>query len=150
MVPERNLAMKPFACGVVTLGLLVGGVREAEGQQSYIYTTLDVPRSEFSFARGINNAGQIAGGYVEVAHNYGFLFSGSGFTKLDVPGSTSTAANGVNDAGQVVGYGIDNHTTTHGFLLSGGRYTILDVPGSVYTEANGINNSGQVVGFFQR
>ena len=51
----------------------------------YNFTTLDVPGSTFSTARGINASRQVVGTY-DNAH--GFLLSGGSYTTLDVAGYT--------------------------------------------------------------
>ena len=38
MLPQRASAMKWYLCGLVALGLLVGGAGEAKAQPSYVYT----------------------------------------------------------------------------------------------------------------
>jgi probable HAF family extracellular repeat protein len=135
--------MKRFLCGLVVLGVLVGGPVQAD----YIYTTFDVPGSmNETSALGINASGQIVGGY-RGSDNliHGFLLSGGSYTTFDVPGSTSTSGTGINNSGQIVG-SYDANAGRHGFLLSGGTFTNIDVPGAIGTEAWGINASGQIVG----
>ena len=133
--------MKRFLWRLAALASVVGITGQAIAQPTYVYTTIDVPGSTNSQAAGINNSGQIVGGYFAGGRNHGFLLSGGVYTTLDVPGSAGTTALGINDSGQIVGF-----YDSHGFLLSGGQYTMLDVPDSVGTQAFGINNSGQIVG----
>jgi probable HAF family extracellular repeat protein len=112
-------------------------------------TTLDVPGANFTYARGINDAGQIVGFY-SADGLHGFLLSSGIYTTLDVPAAAYTEPEGINDAGQIVGVYIDTiGSPGHGFLLSGGIYTTLDVPDSVNTEAVGINDAGQIMGHYQ-
>src|SRR5439155_9880083 len=66
---------------------------------SYDFTTIDVPNSVTTNAFGINDRGQIVGGY----DGHGFLLSGGTFTTIDVPNSQGTGANRINDRGQIVG-----------------------------------------------
>jgi hypothetical protein len=70
--------MKRFLCGLVALGLLVGGVGQASGQPSYVFTTIAPPGSASTYAYGINNAGQVSGQYEAgslVGLYHGFLYS---------------------------------------------------------------------------
>jgi hypothetical protein len=79
--------MKRLLCGLVALGLLLGGVVQAD----YIYTSLDVsilgalPGTQ---AFGINDAGQVVGSYPQYiskgrSFTAGFLFSGAAYTRDD-------------------------------------------------------------------
>lgn len=147
----RASSMKRVLFRAVILALLVHGVGPA--QADYFYTTLDVPGASSSEASGINNAGQIVGGFVTGSRfgpSHGFLLSGGGYTQLDIPGTVSgTSPSGINAYGQVVGtYG---GLLGYGFLLSGGNYTLLNVPASFGlavkgTQGYGLNDSGQIVG----
>lgn len=118
------------------------------------FTTIDVPAAAYTFALGINTAGDIVGTYGDAAgHQHGYLLKNSVFTTIDFPGATDTALFDLNDKGQMVGgYGINELVfgglEPHGFVLSGGQFTAFDVPfaGAVFTNAMGINNKGKIVG----
>jgi len=125
-------------------------VRDAEGT----FTTIDAPgATSDTEAEGINNAGQIVGGFGDASGNHGFLRDAGGtFTTIDVPDATYTWAYGINGAGQVVGFFFPPYPSNgHGFLRdTGGTFTTIDVPGATGdTEAHGINNTGQIVGTFK-
>jgi probable HAF family extracellular repeat protein len=73
-----------------------------------IYTTLDDPAAaNGTFANGINDAGQIVGGYSGSNNdNHGFLYNPNGgtYTTIDDPlARNGTQAQGINDMGQIVG-----------------------------------------------
>ena len=140
--------MKPVFWGLMSLVLFLGATQECKAD--YIFTTLDVPGATSTGASGINDLGQIVGGYSNPDTTvHGFLLSSGGYTTLDVPGALGTLPLGINDLGQIVGtYSNDGPgpSRIHGFLLSDGGYTTIDVPGSTLTRAYGINNSGQIVG----
>src|SRR6266446_4725326 len=55
---------------------------------AFSFTQLDVPGATYTFANGINDAGQIVGdaGYRTGAP--GFLYTGGSFTQLDLPAGT--------------------------------------------------------------
>jgi probable HAF family extracellular repeat protein len=125
------------------------------------FTGFDPPGEAAQDFVGINNRGQIVGGYKEDLSRgeggcgqRGFLREKNGrFTRIDVPGAGLTAPIDINDRGQVVGqfqytgYCPDGADPLRGFLRDrSGRFTIIHVPDSVYTTANGINERGQVVG----
>ena len=139
---------------IVTLAtfatIVFGGVETAFANPSYSFTTIDVPGAVDTGPSGINDSGQIVGGFDDGRVGHGFLLDTSGsITTIDVPGATSTGASGINDSGQIVGLFDYATGNTHGFFLDvGGRFTTIDVPGASETFAVGINNSGQIVGYF--
>ena len=117
-------------------------------------STLNAPSGATDIiAYGINDGGQIVGGYTDSSGaDQGFLYTKSGgtYTTLNV-GTFRTAPFDINDAGQIVGYYTDNNSTHHGFLYTAGVHTFiyitLDDPlGTGGTDAYGINDAGQIVG----
>jgi probable HAF family extracellular repeat protein len=82
------------------------------------YTTLDVPGSTYTWATGINTAGQIVGFYEGAGGYHGFLFDQGSYTTLDVHGPTLAIANGINDSGQIIGSYRDVGGGWHGFLAT--------------------------------
>ena len=101
---------------------------------------------------GINDRGDIAGGYDDGKGDHGFMRDRRGrITTIDVPGARGTAAQKINNRGQIAGVYSDTSPDTQvpperGFLLERGKLTRIDVPDAVQTRAVGINNRGQVVG----
>src|ERR1700736_6313005 len=63
----------------------------------YTFTTIDVPGARVTGAAGINDSGQIVGGYSGPPdpHGHGFLDTSGSFSKIDVPGATDTGAKGI-------------------------------------------------------
>jgi probable HAF family extracellular repeat protein len=123
------------------------------------YTTIQARGARtHTYAHGINNRGQIAGGFDDPSFDgpdgrgHGSIREKNGrFVQFDVPGAISTLANKINDRGQVVGGTNDSNISvgapgTKGFLFHRGKLTTIDVPGSIETQALGINNHGRVVG----
>jgi uncharacterized membrane protein len=92
---------------------------------------------------GINNAGQIVGGYADERGSiHGFLLNGGTYTTIDVPGSVNgsfTTIRAINNAGQML---VDSSLGS--FLLSGGTYNPLMVPGGA--AALGLNDADEIVG----
>jgi uncharacterized membrane protein len=67
------------------------------------FRTFDVPGSTYTQAYGINNRGQIVGGYRDTSgRQHGFLLDRHRYRTLDVPGGGGNAAVGINDRGVVV------------------------------------------------
>jgi probable HAF family extracellular repeat protein len=135
--------------GVVTGTLLLLAV--SSGAASYTFTTLDVPDAgaEGTAASGINNHGQIVGGYLDSGNqDQGFLTRRGRWTTLP-----HTAPQSINNQGQITGF-YGDRTGVHGFLYEKGVVSTLDVPGATrlgreLTEATGINDRGQIVGDYR-
>lgn len=154
-------------------GLAVGGYCQIScstaygGQHGYTYqlgsgaiTTIGFPGSEDSTAAyGINDLGQIVGGYCPGSPGgcpeqfnptqHGFLDDHGVFTKIDYPGAQWTNPYSINNQGQIVGQYQSNKAGLHGFLYARGTYTSINFPGANYTTATAINNSGVIAGLFQ-
>jgi uncharacterized membrane protein len=127
-------------------------IRAADGS----VTTLTVPGAtgpNVLGAVGINDSGQIVGGYSDGSGiDHGFLRSPDGsFKTIDYPGSQGTGLVGINNAGEILGNYADSAQHTHGFILSadGKTFTAIDDPNATGgTWAGGINNDGDVVGLY--
>jgi uncharacterized membrane protein len=150
--------MKRLLCGLMALGVLVGGAERANAQPNCAYTLLDVPGSFDTEAFGINNAGQIVGQYGNV---HGFVLSGSAYSTVNHPGplgyTIGTVLRSINDSGQIVGWDFINQpafirSADDAFLLSNGRYSPIrpdQVGQSVYyVYPYGVNNAGVIVGHY--
>jgi probable HAF family extracellular repeat protein len=110
------------------------------------FTTLSdplaAPAVPQTAASGINNSGQVVGGFrsADGTADYGFLYSNGTYTTLSAPGASYTFAPGINDRHQIVG-----SAGNSSFLYSDGNYTAFSYPG-LGTQALGINNSEHIVG----
>jgi uncharacterized membrane protein len=115
--------------------------------QTYNFTTLDDPSGTNTAPFGINNSGEIVGGYLD-GHNHGFLYDIGTYTTIDPPVTVGTVALGINNKGAIVGgaYYDVNGTTGRGFLDVNGTFTAIDDPfaDSGGTFATGINNKGEI------
>jgi hypothetical protein len=149
--------------GVAIGGFCENGCNLGSGQHGYTYDsangsikTIDYPQAGSTTGNGINNKGQIVGGFCTSTidcpvlggsiADHGFLDSNGVFTQLDYPGAQSTQAMAINDAGAIAGAYFINLSGPHGFLYQNGTYTNIDYPGSSYTVPTSMNNAGIVAG----
>jgi probable HAF family extracellular repeat protein len=133
---------------------------QADGVTYTNFVTIDFTGAVDTIAGGINNAGQIVGGYINSdGSRHGFLLSGGQFTTIDF-GNHTTELTGINNSGQIVGaYDLNSLSTgdhglegAHGFLTNtlGNSFTPIDYPGGVAsTTPSKINDSGSVVGVYR-
>jgi hypothetical protein len=113
---------------------------------------IDFPRSTSTTATGINDKGEIVGGYNDVNLMYyvmgdnAFRLKKDSFSSIDFPGAVQTLAYGINKSGEIIGLFVDSSGVYHGFTLVGSTYTQFDCPGA-YTVPYAINESGAIVGY---
>ena len=111
---------------------------------TYAFINFDEPNATtYTFANGINNAGQVVGSY----DGTGFLMNTDGsFQDIAPPGSiVPTVALGINNAGQIVGSFTDGNSNFGTFLRAAdGSYAAVATP-DVFNAA-GLNDAGQLVG----
>jgi probable HAF family extracellular repeat protein len=121
------------------------------------YTLLDVPGANLTRARGINDDGDVVGGYRDsiTGRYHGFHWEETDglFSTIDVPfpdATTTIELLRVNNAGQMVGTYLNGSVPAHdhGFLYDNGVFTSIDVPDAEGTIPAGINDQGQIVGFY--
>lgn len=129
---------------------LVGGdwhgfMRSPSGQ----FSKVDVPGSAQTLPYRINDAGAIAGTYVDSANAYhGFIRKPNGKVyTFDPPDSVQTWALSLSNGGDIVGYYYDASEVAHGFARSkDGAITTFDVVGASATYASDVNSAGTVAG----
>jgi uncharacterized membrane protein len=127
-------------------------VRDSSPAFTYTFGLVDFPRSNSVGAFGINDHGQIVGGYNDVnlmgyPTDHALQLRGNKFSSFDFPGAAQTAAYGIDKSGQIVGVFVDSSGYYHGFKLVKSTYTQLDCPGvSGNTVPLAISNAGDIVG----
>src|SRR5580698_2510584 len=99
-------------------------------------------------AFGLNNAGDVAGTYLDTSGSiHGFQYVKGTYTTIDFPGAGLTQVDSINEAGEIAGlYYEPGSGFGQGFYLVGGTYTTIDMPGAIDTYPAGINDVGQIVG----
>ena len=102
-------------------------------------------RYEGTYAKSINNKGEVVGYYIDGAGVWhGFLDNNGIFTNIDAELGATNVATGINDNGQIIGYYLDS-AGYHGFLDNNGVFTNIDAGG--FTIPVGINNNGDITGY---
>lgn len=119
----------------------------------YGVTTFGIP-APYSFARGLNDAGQVIGTYMPLGYGrdqfgmattHGFIASESGFRDIGTLGGAHSTPYAINSKGQVVGHStIAGSVTQHAFLYSNGIMTDINPDGAQYSYASGINDAGNI------
>jgi probable HAF family extracellular repeat protein len=103
------------------------------------------PSGAPSVAAGINDLGEIVGGYNSNGVAQGFKWNGKNYTTVNVPGAVQTFAADINNSGEITFDWIDSGGNYQGALLNGNKYTTLQVPGAVQSIPNDIDSAGDVI-----
>ncbi len=96
---------------------LIGFILNGSGETSFSY-----PNANFTDPWGINDYGDVVGGYGQKSSNHGFLLHNGKFTSIDIEGAAATIALGINNSGQIVGVFGDANNTSHGFIADAKNY----------------------------
>jgi hypothetical protein len=132
------------------------------------YSAITVPGATLVTPMGVNDLGQVVGGY-STGSNYtvfsfgtsnsfdvtgvtqsAFYYTGGTISSIAPQGSGLIQASGINDSGSIIGYGSFSPNPESAFLEQSSGSSTLNVPGSSggFTTARAINNSGEIVGTF--
>ena len=124
----------------------------------FTFKDVNAPGATQTDSYAINNAGAIAGDYVDKSGvQHGMILAGKKLTKFDNKSCQNTgnatgsiAAFGINKTNVVAGWCYSTTTgLAIGWTYAKGKYTMLKGPkGAAQVEANGINDAGSVVGTF--
>ena len=145
-----------YAAGINSSGQAVGASVDnvsTFNSQAFLYsggtmTSLGTLLGTFSYARDINDLGQIVGGSGTGVNSHAFLYSGGAVTDLGTLGGVESSGTGINNHGQICGWSGIATQSQHAFLYSGG--TMMDIGtlrGNTFSAAVDINDSGQVTGY---
>ena len=134
-------------CGVMVV-LALSGVVFAD--VAYTITDLGTLNGGGpTYARGINNNGQVVGyAYVAPLNYHAFIWDSKNLMQdLGTLGGNNSEALGVNDNGQVVGYAYNGSGDCHAFIWDNENLMQdLDTLPGVGSKAYAINDSGQAAG----
>jgi len=104
---------------------------------------------------GVNNAGVIAGDYVDSASvQHGMILAGKKLTTINnkscqaISGTGGISFYGINSAGTVAGWCTNSSGVDIGFVYAKGKFTAVNFPKGSGTQATGINDKGEVVGLY--
>jgi hypothetical protein len=81
------------------LGNYHGFLRDKKGN----FTQIDVPGAASTSVYGLNDGGDIVGGYSDGTTTHGFLLRKGVYSTIDYPGATDTVAFDINNAWVIVG-----------------------------------------------
>jgi len=142
--PEIIFSMKKLLCWSI---LAFSGLRLlSTNAQEYRVESLEPLVGPNSFARSINNRGEIVGYAVENLNTRAFLLTAKGKVDLGVSSGASAVALNINSPGQVVGF-LENGEGTFGFLYSSDIFQSLGALGGRNSYAFGINDTGEIAGY---
>lgn len=141
-------------------------VASASSNAAYVFRSLGTSEMQYSYANGINNAGQVVGSsqFNDGRPRHATVWSGSSIAEYVGNGDISMAWGdntgsdgfGINGAGSVVGVGTQGSSGVYwGSAMAWGSTANVGGPGPdapcgcyrTYSQATGINNNDQVVGW---
>jgi probable HAF family extracellular repeat protein len=148
-IDDPNLT-DTLCAGINSSGAIVGQYTAPSGDNhGFLYENgefTDLHPDRLSGASGINDEGDIVGGYAhcDFCQQHGYLWNGHKYKRLDVPGAQWTGAGSINNQGVITIIAPDNSNFYHSYLYRHGKYTEVKVPGAYETFIQDINNSGDL------
>lgn len=101
------------------------------------------------YGNAINNAGQIAGGFVTKTGLEAFVQTGSNVKDIGNLGGGWSSANALNASGSAAGTSMTQNGAFHAFEWNGTSMQGIGTLGGWNSYGNGLNNTGEVVGASQ-
>jgi len=114
-----------------------------------VFTEITFPGATSTGVFGINDAGDMVGGYFTNGSPQAWLYRSGVYTTLNPPGSVGATALGINNSGVVVGTFYDASNQLHGFTYQSGVFQQIDHPNATQTSASGINDQNEIVGTYE-
>ena len=134
---------------LLSVGVALLGASGSASAVQYTLTILDTLGGTFSYAKGINNSGQVVGssGTVGNAATRATMWNNGVVSDLGTLGGTYSGAYGINNSGQIVGFAaITGNSASRATIWNDGVASDLGTLGGAYSAAFAVNDSGQVVG----
>lgn len=145
--------MKGSRLGIALMWGMLAVIAANADTIGFSFTTINAPGAATgatggTFARAINDAGQIVGSYGIGNSAIGFLDTNGVFSSLVAPtGVVVPDIHGINDSGQMVGF-FQGSFANEAFVYSNGTAVPIPIAGAVGSIANGINGEGEIVGIY--
>jgi probable HAF family extracellular repeat protein len=141
---------------------LVGRYKDSGGLHGFWYKecdtcsdthgTLDYTDAVWTWARGVNEDGEVVGEYEDSSGDvHGFYWDGSDYESIDYPNAEHTRCIDINNDGYIVGHYENSYGENFGFLYDGNNFTPIGVhfipdADPFETFCCGINDSEEIVG----
>jgi probable HAF family extracellular repeat protein len=93
------------------------------GGTVYTWTDMGTYGGASTTANGLNNKGEVVGGYFVSGGFHAWRYSGGVFTDLGTMGGVISEANAINDSGQITGRSQIANGNEVAFLYQGGLFT---------------------------
>jgi probable HAF family extracellular repeat protein len=136
--------------GINDSGLIVGHAGESPvigfEYDGTVFAQLKDRSYSAVFGDGINNAGEVVGGFGTPYVTRGFQMRGGRYKSINFPGQyTYAAATGINTANVIVGW---TSSPDQAYIYINGTFRTVDFPGASDTTVWGINDSNTFVGSY--
>jgi probable HAF family extracellular repeat protein len=143
--------LRAFCFSMIGLSLLPSTARAVNYHLTELPSIPSAQQYSFSYATGINNAGQISGyastGGGGVVPELGFIYANGAIEEIGTLGGRSSYAFGISPTGMVVGSSLlPGNSIAHAVSYSNGQLLDLGSPPGGASEAYAANASGQIVG----
>jgi hypothetical protein len=136
---------------LIALACLASASLQGQTIRFRVVETFSYPGAISTLVSGIDDAGNVVGGYLLAGADYANGFEryadGTFSDPIIHPGSGvyQTFPMAIDNNGTIAGW-YSESAGTHGFFLNNGVYTSFDYPGAIYTFIEGINDAGDFVG----
>jgi len=158
-VTKKGTVLNYLIHGINKSGIFAGNYEDPSTLVDYGYTGKNAQyktalklkgiKNTGTAARGINDAGDIVGWYLDssaVLHGFYMPHGGKAVTVDDPAGANTIGLEGINNKGEAVGMFTDVSGNRHGFTydIAKKKFTELTISGATAVEVWGVNDKGVV------